>query len=173
MSSLLVFGRGLRLDPRIRLRTRSSSILPMRNRCRARVFRSSLMGLVQAVYVTLLPGLAQAQAILPCPGGTNFIAVASSDDAATLARSLQCSNGTFIVKWFGGVVVSQTLNVTQGTSLDITGASAGATVDGNHTTQLFAVDGASALHLMDVVLTNGNADLGGACLLYTSPSPRD
>ena len=75
--------------------------------------------------------------------------VSSSDNAATLARSLQCSNGKFIVKWFGDVVVSKTLNTMQGTYLNVTGASTGATADGNHTTQLFVVDGASALHLTD------------------------
>ena len=60
------------------------------------------------------------------------------------------------------MVVSKTLNITQGTSLNVTGASTGATADGNHTTQLFAVDGASALRLTDMVLTNGYADFGGA-----------
>ena len=111
------------------------------------------MGLVQAVCLSLLPGLAQAQAYLPCAAETYVMTVSSSDDAAILARSLRCSNGTFIVKWFGDVVVSQTLNITLGTSLNITGASTGATADGNHTTQLFAVGGASALHLTDMVLT--------------------
>lgn len=120
-------------------------------------------GLFTAACLVFLPAFASAQGLPPCPAETQPRTVASTNDTATLAGLLQCSNGSFTVEWVGDVIVSQTIYVMQGTSLNVTGASAGgATADGDHTTQLFAVDGASSLHITDMVLANGIAALGGA-----------
>ena len=120
------------------------------------------MGLFRAVWLVILPTVARAQEFLPCASGTNFLTVASTEDAVTLATSLRCSNGIFAVDWIGDVVISEPISVSQGTSLSITGSALGAAVDGNHTTHIFSVDGGSALHLTDMVLENGRAFAGGA-----------
>lgn len=66
------------------------------------------------------------------------------------------------MKWFGHVLVSQTIHVMNNTSLNITGASTDATVDGKHVTQLVSADSASSLHLASMALANGDAEFGGA-----------
>ncbi|CAN0099250.1 unnamed protein product, partial [Ectocarpus sp. 12 AP-2014] len=86
----------------------------------------------------------------------------STGDALALATSLQCSNGDFAVEWVGEVFLEETIRITGGTSLNITGFGPGATADGGGNTQLFYVDGGSRLHLSDMALTNGNASDGGA-----------
>lgn len=99
---------------------------------------------------------------MPCQQETQAWTVASTSDATSLASLLNCSNGSFAVKWFGDALLSQTIAITQGTSLNITGmASTGAAAGGNHSTRLFAVDGASSLHLTDMVLAK-DVELGGA-----------
>ena len=112
--------------------------------------------------LSLLHASAWSQALPPCPSKTQARIVANTNDTAALATSLQCSNGSIDVQWYGDVVVSQTIYITQGTSLNITGTSTGATADGNHITQLFAVNSTSSLLLTDMTLANGDADNGGA-----------
>lgn len=121
---------------------------------------SSLMGLLQAVCLSfgLLPLPTFAQAFPLCGSETT---VASTDDAAALASALRCSNGKFAVQWVGEVVVEETIHVTNGTSLNITGT-AGALADGDFKTRLFSVDGGSSLHLSDMALIQGYASGGGA-----------
>lgn len=58
--------------------------------------------------------------------------------------------------------VAETINVTSGTSLNITGAGLGVAADGGGGIQLFYVDKGSSLHLSDMTLSNGNATDGGA-----------
>lgn len=128
----------------------------------AHVIRPSRVGFRAAACLLLLPALMLTQELQPCPAETQSTTVANTDDAATLASMLECSNGSFAVEWFGDVVISKTIYVTQGTSLNITGATSGAKADGDHTTQLFVVDGASSLHLTDMILANGDAYVGGA-----------
>ena len=91
-----------------------------------------------------------------------MLIVESAENAVALASSLKCSNGTFVVDWIGDVVVSETISVAQGTSLNITGSPLGAAADGNHTTGIFSVDSGSALHLTDMILKNGHTNAGAA-----------
>lgn len=120
------------------------------------------MGLPQVVCLGILLAFSRAQDFPPCSPGTNFLTVASTEDAVALASALKCSHGHFSVDWYGVVVVSETISVTQGTSLEIAGAAPGATADGSHTTNILSVDGGSALHLTDMLVENGNAFAGGA-----------
>lgn len=122
-----------------------------------------MTGLLKVSFLGLLLALAWSQDLLPCDAGTQSLTVANTNDAIDLAKSLECSNGTFAVEWFGEVIVTETITITEGTLVNITGATTDATADGDGITQLFAVYGASsALHIMDMTLTNGLADEGGA-----------
>ena len=123
---------------------------------------SSLMGVLQAACLGfgLLPLPTLAQAFTLC-GNATSLTVASTDDATALASALQCSNGEFYVQWVGEVVVEETVHVTNGTLLNITGT-AGALADGDFKTRLFAVDGGSSLHLSDMTLIQGYASDGAA-----------
>lgn len=121
------------------------------------------MSPLQTACLLLLGLLSQptfAQAFTLCGNATSFT-VASTDDATALASALQCSNGEFYVQWMGEIVVEETIHVTNGTSLNITGTT-GAVADGDFKTGLFAVDGGSFLHLRDMTLVQGFASDGGA-----------
>lgn len=82
--------------------------------------------------VGFLVAFAKAQATLPCSLDRSLWTVASSEDAVTLATSLRCSDGDFAVQWVGEVTVTETIRVTNGTSLNITGDGSGATANGDH-----------------------------------------
>ncbi len=100
-------------------------------------------------------------AALPCSAEVQQTwTVESSEQAKTLAASINCSGGSFEVEWRGRVVVDETIYVADGTLLTISGAD-GAGIDGNATTRLFTVVNAS-LHLSDVNLTSGASVAGGA-----------
>ncbi|CAM9614990.1 unnamed protein product [Ectocarpus sp. 12 AP-2014] len=120
------------------------------------------MGLFQVVCVGLLAVVGRAQDLQDCSGNSTLLTVGSTEDAAALASSLQCSNGDIAVEWVGEVFVEETITVIGGTSLNIAGAGSGAVADGGGGTQLFYVDGGSSLHLSDMTLSNGNASFGGA-----------
>lgn len=124
------------------------------------------MGLLQACICLglLLPIFTQA---LPLCGGETSFTVASTDDAAALATALRCSNGDFAVAWVGEVVIEETIYVTNGTSLSVTGTE-GALADGDFKTRLFTVDGGASLHLRDMTLIQGSARDGGA--IYANAS---
>ncbi|CBJ29835.1 probable extracellular nuclease [Ectocarpus siliculosus] len=126
------------------------------------------MGLFQALNVGFLVAVATAQATLPCSLDTSLWTVASSEDAVTLATLLRCSDGDFAVQWVGEVIVTETIRVTNGTSLNITGDGSGATANGDHTTQLFVVEGGSSMHCTDMTFANGNASSGGAMFVGES-----
>lgn len=83
--------------------------------------------------------------------------------AAELATAVNCTGGEFEVAWTGEVSLANTISVTGGTILNITGVlSLGAAiVNGNGDVQLFHVVGGS-LHITDLQLINGNAIDGGA-----------
>lgn len=81
-------------------------------------------------------------------------------DAYSLADSIFCTGGTFIVEWTGYVSVNRTLFVVNGTILDVIGAS-GAVADGGGTTQLFLVFNGK-LRVSDVEMSNGFGINGGA-----------
>ena len=85
--------------------------------------------------------------------------------ATELARAVNCTGGTFVVEWRGNVAVAQTIWVSGGTALNITGigdvGASLAVADGGGTVRLFGVANAS-LHLDGIVITNGHATVGGA-----------
>ncbi|CAM9385517.1 unnamed protein product [Laminaria digitata] len=116
----------------------------------------------------ILAAAARSQEVQNCSVGTSPLNVSSTEEAATLAASLECSNGDFYVQWVGEVFVNETIHVGFGTSLNITGAGPGATADGRNMTQLFYVEGGSRLHLSDMILAHGSASGGGA--LYAKQS---
>lgn len=101
--------------------------------------------------------------------------VTSTADVETLIEALSCTGaGIFNVTWHGTVTVQQMINVTGGSHLTVTQAqidSSGSTGDGldgaavveaGTSTGLFLVSGGSALTLVDLELTGGNAYKGGA-----------
>lgn len=97
--------------------------------------------------------------------------VNSTADAQTLVERLDCTGGgEFNVTWHGRVETYETLNVTEGVSLTITGAkSSNFSLDGHvHTaiivgdkitseTGLFSVSGACTLTLNNLVLQGGHS----------------
>lgn len=77
--------------------------------------RSLLVFLLQAASLILLPAFSLTQGLLPCPAETQTANVKSITDAATLATELRCSEGTFIVRWYGHVVAFETIYIAKGT----------------------------------------------------------
>lgn len=123
------------------------------------------MGLLWVVCMGLLVAAVRPQELQNnCIDNTSPpLTVGSTEDAASLATSLECSNGdAFTVEWVGEVVVAETIRVTGGSSLNVAGTGPGAIADGQEFTQLFVVDQGSRLHLSDIIVTNGNASAGGA-----------
>lgn len=117
------------------------------------------MGLFRGVCIVLLLAVAWTQELQNCTVDTDPFTVRSTDDVATLVASLECSNGDFTVQWLGEVLVEETIHVTNGTSINITGAGPGATANGGDMTRrLFFVDGGSSLQLSGMSLTNGAGD---------------
>ncbi|CAB1105335.1 unnamed protein product [Ectocarpus sp. CCAP 1310/34] len=114
----------------------------------------------------LLPAFGQGQALLPCSAGTSRSTVTSTAGAASLASSLECSNGDFAVEWDGEVVVARTIHVFEGTSLTITGAAGRGSgiMDGNHETQLISLGGGSTLYLTNMTLANANSSSNGGAI---------
>ncbi|CAN0089674.1 unnamed protein product [Ectocarpus fasciculatus] len=115
------------------------------------------MGLFQVACMSLMAAVARSQELQNCSVDISLFTVSSTEDAATLATSLACSNGDFAVQWVEEVFVNQTIHVTHGTSLNINGAGPGAIADGHGIQQLFVVDAGSRLHLSNMTLAHGNA----------------
>eukprot|EP00752_Nemacystus_decipiens_P008185 g7321.t1 len=127
------------------------------------------MGLLQLVCMGLptifLEIFAHAQEFSQgCNAASSPVTVGSTEDLATLAASLDCSNGEFAVRWVGEISVAETIHVTNGTSLNITGDGSESVAEGGDVTQLFYVNRGSSLHLSNMILANGNASgsYGGA-----------
>ncbi|CAN0250034.1 unnamed protein product [Scytosiphon promiscuus] len=121
------------------------------------------MGLLKMACMGFLAISARAQPRQNCSVVVSPFTVSSTEDASTLATSLGCSIGDVDVQWVGEVFVVETIHVTDGTSLSITGAGSSAAIaDGRNSTQLFVVDRSSRLHLSDMTLAHGNASFGGA-----------
>eukprot|EP00903_Cladosiphon_okamuranus_P018352 g16884.t1 len=118
--------------------------------------------MLQMACICLLTIFARAQELQDCSVVDNPFTVGSTEDASTLAASLRCSTGDFDVQWVGEVFVAETIHVTSGTSLTITGSGRDAIVDGRAATQLFVVDRGSSLHFSDMTFAHGNASFGGA-----------
>lgn len=128
------------------------------------VFRFCRVGLLKIACLILLSGEWVDPGIFPLPFRN-----AGSDRSThrscnySRASSLQCSNDLFTAEGFGEVVVSQSVHVTQGMSLNIAEASSGASKCRWKTrySNAFLVYGASSLHLVDMVLANGDGIVGG------------
>ncbi|CBN75178.1 polymorphic Outer membrane protein G/I family [Ectocarpus siliculosus] len=100
----------------------------------------------------------------PCPADSewNWV-VGDSEQALALALAINCSGGSFEVEWVGTVVVNETIFVTDGTVLTITGAAgSNAALDGNSATRLFTVVNA-ALHVSGINISHG-ASISGAAI---------
>ena len=129
------------------------------------------MGLFQVVCTGLLAAFARAQELQNCTVDSIIpVSVGSTEDAVALATSISgCSDGDFAVEWVGEVFVAETIFVTGGTSLNVTGPGPGAIANGGGETQLFVVEGGSRLHLSDMTLSNGNATVDGGAI-FTNQS---
>lgn len=122
-----------------------------------------ILQMMQIASTSLLAILGRAS---DCGVVASPFTVGTTEDVSTLSTSLGCSNGTFVVQWVGEIFVAETIHVTNGTSLSITGIGAGsrAIADGRNDTQLFVVDRGSSLHFFsDMTLAYGDASsFGGA-----------
>lgn len=84
--------------------------------------------------------------------------------AGGLAASLSCSIATqFKVDWHGNVSLESTLNVRNGSTLDITGWD-DAAVDGAGIVRLFSVSGGATLQVNSATLTRGSVQGGGGAI---------
>ncbi len=94
--------------------------------------------------------------------GSSYL-VEDAAGAAELARTVNCSGGSFEATWVGSVTVDETILVPAGTTLNVTGSSDGTSVaDGAGRTPLFSLGGGGVLHLSDLTLRNGRAASGSA-----------
>lgn len=113
----------------------------------------------------LLRGIRRSVSIEPCPSTAQDVNVTTTQEATDLARALNCSGaGEFRVLWEGEVYVNETIAVTGGSVLNVTGVGSGALADGGGTTQLFNVAN-STLNLANISLENGdgyNGDVSGS-----------
>ncbi|CAM9831329.1 unnamed protein product, partial [Ectocarpus fasciculatus] len=90
--------------------------------------------------------------------------VEDTADAIELANAIDCTGGMFDVEWRGSVIVPQTLWISEGTTVNITGVdttASPAVVDGNGESRIFGVINAS-LNLHGMTLSNGHGVVGGA-----------
>lgn len=105
----------------------------------------------------------QYAAVDPCFSTAESYTVEDTAGAGFLAEVVNCSGGTFNVEWHGAVVVDVPIAVGQGSTLNIMGMDADASVDGDGATQLFVISKAS-LTLSSLQLTNGFAGFGDAAI---------
>lgn len=87
--------------------------------------------------------------------------VKDTASATFLAKAVNCSGGTFDVKWHGSILIDRTISIPEGTTVTVTGEGSGAEVKGGGKERLFTVQNA-ALHINGLVLIGGNATYGGA-----------
>ena len=103
----------------------------------------------------LLQAIRNVLSIVPGSSFVLSIDVATTDEARSLATALNCSGrGTFDVLWEGTVIVNETITLTDGSVVTVTGVGSGAIADGGGITQLFTVSNAT-LYLADTGLENG------------------
>ena len=92
--------------------------------------------------------------------------VATTAEEETLAEALQCDGpGVFTVSWNGDVLISRTISLSNGSTLDVTGSSSESTngaVIGDGTVLLFEADLGSAVLLTSLTLSGGNGALSVA-----------
>ena len=100
--------------------------------------------------------------------------MANTPDAKSLAEVLLCEGpASFMVSWHGDVILSRTLSVSNGSTLNVTGSSGntdadtGAVVTSDGTLLLFEVDLGSTVSLTGLTLAGGDGALrvtGGSFL---------
>ena len=109
----------------------------------------------------------------PCPSTVEEMVVTTTSDATTLAEALLCDgSASFKVNWHGHVVIFQTLHVSNGSTLNVTGSESteadaeNATVISNGIL-LFEVDLGSTVSLTGLTFFGGDGALrvaGGSFL---------
>lgn len=119
-----------------------------------------------------------------CPTNTTHMAVSSSADTKALVAALACAGGgVFEVSWLGNVVISETIEISGGSRLavtgtgplppaldDETGADIASRIDGGATTGIFFVSGGSSITLQRLIIQGGYATEGGAITTNSSAS---
>ena len=102
----------------------------------------------------------------PCPFTVEERVVATKSDAKTLAEALLCDGpASFTVSWHGDVMLSQTLSVSNGSTLNVAGseskddAETGAVVTSDGTLLLFEVDLGSTVSLTGLTFSGGDGGL--------------
>ena len=103
----------------------------------------------------------------PCPTTVEEMVVANTSDAGKLAEALTCDGpGTFGVTWHGNVMLSRTLSVSNGSTLNVVGYSestddtdTSAAVISDGTVLLFEVALGSTVSLTGLTLSGGNGAL--------------
>ena len=85
----------------------------------------------------------------PCPTTIGEFSVATTSDAEELSEALLCDGpGNFVVSWHGNVILSDTLSVSNGSTLNVTGSSDSAD-DGDPSAVIFS-DGTVVLIEVDL-----------------------
>ena len=113
-----------------------------------------------ALQLVLLPLSLQHAA--PCPAIEQQMVVATTSEAETLAEALQCDGpGVFTVNWNRDVLISRTISVSNGSTLDVTGSSesTNGAVISNGTVRLFEVDLGSNVSMTGLTLSGGDGAL--------------
>ena len=98
----------------------------------------------------------------PCPSTVEEIIVANTSDAKTLAKALLCDGpANFTVSWHGNIMISYTVSVSNGSTLNVTGSgiTEDAVVTSDGTFLLFEVDRGSTVSLTDLTLSGGDGGL--------------
>ena len=115
------------------------------------------------VLLPLLPGLHAS----PCPTTVEEMIVTNTSDADKLTQALLC-DGTakFAVSWHGDVILSRTLSVSNGSTLNVVGSlesaddtDTGAAVIGEGTVVLFEVSFGSTVSLTGLTLSGADGAL--------------
>ena len=101
----------------------------------------------------------------PCTSTVKEMAVITTSDAKALAEALLCDGpASLTVSWHGDVMISRTLSVSNGSTLNVTGsestdADTGAVVTSDGTLLLFEVDLGSTIFLTGLTFYGGDGAL--------------
>ena len=98
-----------------------------------------------------------------CPTTVEPFSVATTSDAEELSEALLCDGpGSFVVSWHGNVILSRTLSVSNGSTLNVAGSSnstdgdSGAVIFSDGTVLLFEVDSGSNVSLTGLTFSGGD-----------------
>ena len=90
--------------------------------------------------------------------------MATTSDAEELSEALLCDGaGSFVVSWHGNVILSRTLSVSNGSTLNVAGSSdstdgdSGAVIFSDGTVLLFEVNSGSAVSLTGLTFSGGDS----------------